>query len=263
MWTPFLFYIIFIIMKFKNLITESIIDTLKLSKEEKAILKTFNIVDGDKNTYSSGTFDLTDGEKIIKVSDMTGVNDLDKLYTLYKFFKKYKDILFKDEVGGIQYGSIDTKDYEILSPLFLKYFYDNFNGNTLLNVDGGEWKVTTMYDMEEQMAEEDYSIFVYLSSETLPQVSLFSGIYKGDKEGIGWDLIAQDEDLSVFNAEKIKKKGKYEEILGGGIIDIPTPKNLSKTEMDKYFRLLFLNLEDGILDQMWIIEDFMEYKTNN
>ena len=38
-------------MKFKNLITESIIDTLKLSKEEKAILKTFNIVDDDKKPF--------------------------------------------------------------------------------------------------------------------------------------------------------------------------------------------------------------------
>jgi len=32
-------------MKFKKLITESIIDTLKISKLEKAILKTFNVVD--------------------------------------------------------------------------------------------------------------------------------------------------------------------------------------------------------------------------
>ena len=69
-------------MKFKNLITESIIDTLKLSKEEKAILKTFNIVDDDKKTFSTGTFDLTDGEKIMKVSDMTGIHDLDKIYSL-------------------------------------------------------------------------------------------------------------------------------------------------------------------------------------
>ena len=258
-----MFYTIFINMKFKNLLTESIIDTLKLSKEEKAILNTFNIVDDDKKTFSTGTFDLTDGEKIMKVSDMTGMRDLDKLYTLYKFFKKYKDILFKDEMGEIQYGMLDVNDYEILDPLFLKYYYENFNDTTLLKVYGGEWKLSILYDIEEQMAEEDYAIISYLVSDTLPQVTLFSGIFKGNQKGIGWDLIAQDEDLSVFIAEKIKKKGKYEEVLGGGVIDIPTPKNLSKSEMDKYFKELFSNLEDSILEHMWIIEEFMNYKTNN
>ena len=80
-------------MKFKKLITESVIDNLDISKQEKAILKTFNIVDDDKSTYSTKDFDLSDGEKMIKVSEMTGVNDLDKIYSLYKFFIKYKDIL--------------------------------------------------------------------------------------------------------------------------------------------------------------------------
>jgi hypothetical protein len=258
-----LFYIIFINMKFKNLLTESIIDTLKLSKEEKAILKTFNIVDDDKHTYSSGTFDLTDGEKILKVSDMTGMRDLDKLYTLYKFFKKYKDILFKDEMGEIQYGMLDVNDYEILDPLFLKYYYENFNDTTLLKVYGGEWKLGIMMDIEEQMSEEEYSIISYLVSDTLPQVTLFSGIFKGNQKGIGWDLISQDDDISVFIAEKIKKKGRYEEVLGSGVIDLPTPKNLSKSEMDKYFKELFSNLADSILEHMWIIEEFMNYKTNN
>lgn len=250
-------------MKFKNLLTESIIDTLKLSKEEKAILKTFNIVDDDKHTYSSGTFDLTDGEKILKVSDMTGMRDLDKLYTLYKFFKKYKDILFKDEMGEIQYGMLDVNDYEILDPLFLKYYYENFNDTTLLKVYGGEWKLGIMMDIEEQMSEEEYSIISYLVSDTLPQVTLFSGIFKGNQKGIGWDLISQDDDISVFIAEKIKKKGRYEEVLGSGVIDLPTPKNLSKSEMDKYFKELFSNLADSILEHMWIIEEFMNYKTNN
>jgi hypothetical protein len=250
-------------MKFKNLITETIIDTLKLSKEEKAILKTFNIVDDDKNTYESGTFDLTDGEKIIKVSDMTGVNDLDKLYSLYKFFKKYKDILFKDEMGGIEYGVLDINDKDLLSALILKYFYDHFNETTLFKVYGGEWKLGAMFDLQDQIAEESYSIIIYLDSDTLPNVVLYSGIFKEIDKGIGWDLITHDDDLAIFNAEKIKKKAKYDEVLDSGHIDIPSPKNFSNSEMEKYFKELFMHIEDIILDDMWIIEEYMEYKNNN
>ena len=158
---------------------------------------------------------------------------------------------------------IEHSKYESMSKHEFLYYYENFKDTTLLKVYGGEWKLTIMMDIEEQMSEEDYSIISYLDSNTLPQVILFSGIFKGNQKGIGWDLIAQDEDLSVFIAEKIKKKGKYEEVLGSGVIDIPTPKNLSKSEMDKYFKELFSNLEDSILEYMWIIEEFMNYKTNN
>ena len=166
-------------------------------------------------------------------------------------------------MGEIQYGMLDVNDYEILDPLFLKYYYENFNDTTLLKVYGGEWKLGIMMDIEEQMSEEEYSIISYLVSDTLPQVTLFSGIFKGNQKGIGWDLISQDDDISVFIAEKIKKKGRYEEVLGSGVIDLPTPKNLSKSEMDKYFKELFSNLADSILEHMWIIEEFMNYKTNN
>lgn len=250
-------------MKFKNLITESIIDTLKLSKEEKAILKTFNIVDDDKNTYSTGTFDLTDGEKIIKVSDMTGVNDLDKLYSLYKFFTKYKDILFKDEMGSIEYGVLDINDKDLLSPLILKYFYDHYNETTLLKVHGGEWKLGVMFDLQDQIAEESYSIIIYLDSDTLPNVVMYSGIFKDNQKGIGWDLITHDDDFAIFNAQKIKKKAKYDEVIDGGLINISPPKNLSNSEMEKYFNELFIHIEDIILEDMWVIEEYMEYKNNN
>lgn len=251
-------------MKFKKLITESIIDTLKISKQEKAILKTFNVVDDDKNTYESGTFNLTDGEKIIKVSDMTGVNDLDKLYSLYKYFRKYKDILFQDEMTGIDYGQLDIQDKNLLSALILKYFYDHYNETTLLKVSGGEWKLGVMFDLQDQLAEETYSIIIYLNSDTLPNVVLYSGIFKDNDKGIGWDLITHDDDFAIFNAKNIKRKGgQYDEVLDSGHIDIPSPKNLSNLEMEKYFKELFMYIEDIILEDMWIIEEYMEYKNNN
>lgn len=250
-------------MKFKNLITETIIDTLKLSKEEKGILKTFNVVDDDKHTYESRTLDLNDGEKLIKVSDMTGVNDLDKIYSLYKFFKKYKDILFKDEMGGIKYGVLDINDNDLISSLILKYFYDHYNETTLVKVPGGEWRVITMFGLQDQIAEETYSIIIYLDSDTLPNVVMYCGIFKDNDKGIGWDLLTHDDDFAIFNGHSIKHKGKFDEVLDTGHINIPAPKNLSNSEMEKYFKQLFTKIEDIILEDMWVIEEYMEYKNNN
>jgi len=196
---------------------------------------------------------------------MTGVNDLDKLYSLYKFFEKYKDILFKDEMGGIEYGVLDINDKDLLSALILKYYYDHYNETTLLKVDGGEWKFGTMFDLQDQIAEETYSIIIYLNSDTLPNAVVYSGIFKDNEKGIGWDLITHDDDFAIYNAKNIKMKGgQYDEVLDGGHINIPTPKkNLSNPEMEKYFNELFIHIEDIILEDMWIIEGYMEYKNNN
>jgi hypothetical protein len=249
-------------MKFKKLITESVIDNLDISKQERAILKTFNIVDDDKNTYSKIELDLSDGEKMIKVSEMTGVNDLDKIYSLYKFFIKYKDILFKDDVSNIEYGTLDINDKDMLSALLLKYFNDNFNGKILFKVRDGEFKVGLMMDLSESLAEESYSIIGEFESNTLPHVIFYCGVFNDTGNGIGWDFIAHDEELGEFNAKHILKKGKYEEVIDSGYINIPTFKNLSNESLNEYFSRLFDNMEDSVLELMWVIEEYMEWVQN-
>ena len=249
-------------MKFKKLITESVIDNLDISKQEKAILKTFNIVDDDKSTYSTKEFDLSDGEKMIKVSEMTGVNDLDKIYSLYKFFIKYKDILFKDDVSNIEYGTLDINDKDMLSALLLKYFNDNFNGKMLFKVRDGEFKVGLMMNLQESLAEESYSIIGYFESDTLPHVIFYCGIFNDTGKGIGWDIITHDDDFAEFNAKQILESGKYEEVIDSGYMNIPTFKNLSNESLNKYFSQLFVNMEDSVLEVMWVIEQYMEWVQN-
>ena len=250
-------------MKFKKLITESVIDNLDISKQEKAILKTFNIVDDDKSTYSTKDFDLSDGEKMIKVSEMTGVNDLDKIYSLYKFFIKYKDILFKDDVSNIEYGTLDINDKDMLSALLLKYFNDNFNGKMLFKVRDGEFKVGLMMNLQESLAEESYSIIGYFESNTLPHAIFYCGIFNDTGKGIGWDFITHDDDFAEFNAKKITGIGEYEEIIDSGYMNIPTFKNLSNESLNKYFSQLFTNMEDSVLEVMWVIDQYMEWVQNN
>jgi hypothetical protein len=250
-------------MKFKKLITESVIDNLDISKQEKAILKTFNIVDDDKNTYSKIELDLSDGEKMVKVSEMTGVNDLDKIYSLYKFFIKYKDLLFKDNISNIEYGTLDINDKDMLSTLLLKYFNDNFNGKTIFKVRDGEFKVGLMFDLQEQIAEETYSIIGYFeSNNTLPNVVFYCGIFNDTGKGMSWDFITHDEELGEFNAKHILKKGKYEEVIDSGYINIPTFKNLSNESLNEYFSRLFNSIEDSVLEDMWVIEEYMEWINN-
>lgn len=249
-------------MKFKKLITESVIDNLDITKQEKAILKTFNIVDDDKSTYSTKEFDLSDGEKMIKVSEMTGVNDLDKIYSLYKFFIKYKDILFKDDVSNIEYGTLDINDKDMLSALLLKYFNDNFNGKMLFKVRDGEFKVGLMMNLQESLAEESYAITGYFESDTLPHVIFYCGLFNDTGKGIGWDFITHDDDFGEFNAKKILLKGEYNEILDSGYMNIPMFKNLSNESLNKYFSQLFDNMEDSVLEVMWVIEEYMEWVQN-
>jgi hypothetical protein len=249
-------------MKFKKLITESVIDNLEISKLEKAILKTFNIVDDDKNIYSTTDLDLSDGEKMIKVSEMTGVNDLDKIYSLYKFFIKYRDILFKDDVSNIEYGTLDINDKDMLSALLLKYFNDNFNGKILFKFRDGVFKVELQMNLQESLAEELYSIIGYFESNTLPHVIFYCGVFKDTEKGIGWDFITHDDDLAEFNAKQILKRGEYEEVIDSGYMNIPTFKNLTNESLNKYFSQLFVNIEDSVLENLWVIEEYMEWIKN-
>ena len=78
-------------MKFKNILTEAMIDTLDISKLDRGILKTIHKFINEKGVYINSTdgkkteWDLSDGEKLLKVSNALGYNDYDHLYKLYKY----------------------------------------------------------------------------------------------------------------------------------------------------------------------------------
>ena len=80
-----------------SILTEAVIDNLNISKMDRAILKSFHIIRGEKNYSPSGKeFNLTVADKIIKVEEMLNTGDYQRIYTVSKFYEKYGNFLFND-----------------------------------------------------------------------------------------------------------------------------------------------------------------------
>jgi hypothetical protein len=185
------------------------------------------------------TWDLSDGEKLLKVANALGYNDYDHLYRLYKYYIKYRDVLFNDLPSVELESSITSEDMDLLRPILLQFYYDNYVGQTF-DVDGVTWRADTpMGDMRDAMTEEANSMEIYLQTDTLPSVicyCAFAGATVIDR-GNGFDVIAQDDGLAEYNAQYVRKKPyNYEEILASKYIDtVDFPENLKKETLKIYF----------------------------
>ena len=69
-------------MKFKNILTESIIDDMDIPKLDKVVLKVFNIIKDDKFYYPGQTkaWEMTEGQRLVKASEMLKIGDYDYLF---------------------------------------------------------------------------------------------------------------------------------------------------------------------------------------
>ena len=146
-------------MKFKNILTEAIIDNLDIPKLDKGILKTIHKFRDEKGYWQNrkgevvNTWDLSDGEKLLKVANAIGYDDYDHLYKLYKYYLKYQNVLFDDLPAVELEGGVTSEDMDLLRPILLQFYYDNYVGQTF-DVDGIVWKVDTpMGDLSEAMTE--------------------------------------------------------------------------------------------------------------
>lgn len=257
-------------MKFENILTEAIIDDLDLPKFDKGVLK---IIHGfrDEKMYRHNrkgeivnTWDLSDGEKLLKVANALGYNDYDHLYRLYKYYIKYRDVLFNDLPSVELESSITSEDMDLLRPILLQFYYDNYVGQTF-DVDGVTWRADTpMGDMRDAMTEEANSMEIYLQTDTLPSVicyCAFAGATVIDR-GNGFDVIAQDDGLAEYNAQYVRKKPyNYEEILASKYIDtVDFPENLKKETLKIYFdKLIGGVIELGLKPATEIVLDYMDH----
>lgn len=269
---PFLFYRIFInVMKFKNILTEAIVDTLDISKLDRGILKTIHKFINEKGVFISRNgekteWDLSDGEKLLKVSQALGYNDYDHLFKLYKFYLKHRLYLFDESPKIDTETDVDElTDYKILRPILLQYMYDNYIGKEY-NVNGIIWKVDTpLGDMSEALTEEATAMEFFTWGRDVPIVVGYLEFIKSTEKimkGNGYDVISMDDDLSTYYGTYGKRnKFQHEEILNSGYVtNVKFPNNLKEESLKKYFDELINVFVSEVLPQPTeIILDYMDH----
>ena len=227
-------------LNFKNILTETIIDDLNLSKLDKVALKVFNIIKDDKFYYPNSTkpWGMTQGQRIVKASEMLKIGDYDYLYSVYDFYNTYSDVLFIDVPKEIPKKKVPfTQEYEhILGTKLLQYYYDNYNNKTIYSNETGDFVCGVVSDdINEAIMEEMYSVEI---RNHRVSASIFVNMFPNSKEPnkLGSDYISMDDPLSEFipiyrDLDPIP----YEETVDSKYFDINFPKDMSDASLKKYF----------------------------
>ena len=227
-------------INFKNILTESIVDDLNISKLDKVTLKVFNVIKDDKFYYPGQTkaWDMSDGQRITKASEMLKISDYNYLYSIYDFFNTYGHVLFQDIPKEIPKKTLPfNSDYEhILGAKLLQYYYDNYNGKIIFSNETGDFECSVVSnDINEAIMEEMYS--VEIRNYGL-HTSIFANMFPNTKEPnkLGCDYMSMDDDLSEFiPIYRETDENDYEEIVDSKYFDIDFPKDMSDVTLKKYF----------------------------
>jgi len=227
-------------INFKNILTESIVDDLNISKLDKVALKVFNIIKDDKFYYPNQTkaWDMSDGQRITKASEMLKISDYNYLYSMYDFFNTYGHVLFQDIPKEIPKKTLPfNSDYEhILGAKLLQYYYDNYNGKIIFSNETGDFECGVISnDINEAIMEEMYSVEI---RNYRVHASIFVNIFPNTKEPnkLGSDYLSMDDNLSDFiPIYRETDENDYEEIVDSKYFDIDFPKDMSDVTLKKYF----------------------------
>ena len=227
-------------INFKNILTESIVDDLNISKLDKVALKVFNVIKDDKFYYPGQTkaWDMSDGQRIVKASEMLKIGDYDYLYSIYDFFNTYGHVLFQDIPKEIPKKTLPfNSDYEhILGAKLLQYYYDNYNGKIIFSNETGDFECGVISnDINEAIMEEMYSVEI---RNYRVHASIFVNIFPNTKEPnkLGSDYLSMDDNLSDFiPIYRETDENDYEEIVDSKYFDIDFPKDMSDVTLKKYF----------------------------
>ena len=227
-------------INFKNILTESIVDDLNISKLDKVALKVFNIIKDDKFYYPNQTkaWDMSDGQRITKASEMLKISDYNYLYSIYDFFNTYGHVLFQDIPKEIPKKVVPfDPDYEhILGVKLLQYYYDNYNGKIIFSNETGDFECGVISnDINEAIMEEMYSVEI---RNYRVHASIFVNIFPNTKEPnkLGSDYLSMDDNLSDFiPIYRETDENDYEEIVDSKYFDIDFPKDMSDVTLKKYF----------------------------
>lgn len=228
-------------INFKNILTESIVDDLNISKLDKVALKVFNVIKDDKIYYPNQTkpWDMTDGQRIIKASEMLKIGDYNYLYSIYDFYMTHGDVLFQDIPNKIPKKIIPfNEEYSnILGAKLLQYYYDNYNGKIIYSNETGDFECSVISgDINEAIMEEMHS--VEIRNFTIG-TSIFVNMLPSKKEPnkLGCDYLSMSDELSEFIPiyRRISDKIDYEETVDSKYFDINFPKDMSDGSLKKYF----------------------------
>jgi len=234
-------------MKFNNILSEALIDDLKIRKIEKAVLRKFN----DENVSSS--------EEVYDISKEYGM-PLHVSMSLYYTYLKYKDFLFNEEGIDIvkEYDVFSKENIKITSKIILEYIEKNYLGKTIYNSDG----ITGLVEFWEPidvMVKEGINPNIqvtmpvngeYISSKG-KTYSSYESTFNGSlgcnitpwttnegEQKMGYDFIAYWESEETFAdwQQNVVKNGKYDDVLNGylNMKTIGKPKNYSDDEIKRY-----------------------------
>ena len=235
-------------MKFNNILSEALIDDLKIRKIEKAVLRKFN----DENVSSS--------EEVYDISKEYGM-PLHVSMSLYYTYLKYKDFLFNEEGIDIvkEYDVFSKENIKITSKIILEYIDKNYLGKTIYNSDG----ITGLVEFWEPidvMVKEGINPNIHVTmpvngeyiSSGGKTYSSYESTFNGSlgcnitpwttnegEQKMGYDFISNWESEETFAdwQQNVVKNGKrYDEIMSGwlNMKTIGKPKNYSDDEIKRY-----------------------------
>ena len=232
-------------MKFNNILSEALIDDLKIRKIERAVLRKFN----DENVSSS--------EEVYDISKEYGM-PLHVGMSLYYTYLKYKDFLFNEEGIDIvkEYDVFSKENIDITNRVILEYIGKNYVGKTIYNSDGITG-VVEFWESVDVMVDEGMSPSVYVSMPVNGEYTdsdgrTFSGhdvnfggsvncnimpwTTNDGKQRMGYDFISFSEETFADWQENVKKNGNYDIVVTGylNINTIGRPKNYSEDEIKRY-----------------------------
>jgi len=232
-------------MKFNNIITEAMVDDLKIHKMYKSILKKMN---------EEG---IKEAEELSKLSKELGA-PLHIVFSLYQTYLKYKDILFSDQGIEIvkEYDVFAKENESITRRVLLEYLEKNYRNEIIFNSDGITGIVEFWEDID-TMVVEGMGPAVYVSmlvngEYTDSDGRTYSGhdvnfggslscnimpwsTVKGEQR-MGYDFITHSEESFVDWQDNVVKNGKYDNVDNGflKLSALPKPKNYSDEEIKRY-----------------------------
>lgn len=232
-------------MKFNNVLSEAMIDDLKIRKVEKVVMKKYN----DENVSSS--------EEAYEISKEYGM-PLHVAMSLYYTYLKYKDFLFSDQGIDIvkEYDVFSKENEKMTLRVLLEYIEKNYVGKTIYNNDGITGLVE-FWDSVDTMIDEDMTPSVYVTmpvngTYTDSNGRTFSGndvnfggsvncgviplSYIYDDQKMGYDFISLSDETFNDWQTNVKKNGNWEIVVTGYLssIALPKPKNYSEDEIKRY-----------------------------
>ena len=182
--------------------------------------------------------------------------------------QRYKDILFVDlDIDSSMEGSefnYDT-DKDIVQPILIKYYYDNYvYKRKRINIGGFEWVFTLMdMSLEEAFVEKFQYMELISVGDNIPMTDVLASFLPSTNGKFVAEWVTPDEGLAEWNGKENHNKD-YEEVLVAEYLKVTPLKDLKESSLKKFFDELIEKVKTNIIeDNIWILEEYMEWVESN